>query len=583
MASIDYKLASQRLNPGAATRGLSPVTFSGQTGGKVGAPQIGIHSADVNFVPAPIPPITIDTTLQSAASFANVFTQAAFKFQEQEAQAQADQRVLLAQEKFAEVFNSYASTDGEQATTGHSTFAQEVSKLAGESLNDLSPSAKSKAVNRIQQLRNTALNQGAVHKAKQFKVWQGQIMEAQETQAINDIVVSAGNPKAVMTKLQTLQNSVAVQYAGQNDLTILKQQSITDKTFMALASSLIDQNKFREAQDYLELGKVVKADPVKITKAEQAIKSALASKVSSDLSLESKMAARAKRLEQEYSNVVLNAAVKNSTPEALLAIPNIKLREEMSAIYDKAQSDRPTTPEGLAFLASQQATLADNPDLALDMSLWEGRGVAAKDLIAARTQAINDRKLGITEVRKEAKAWINSMMIPTTVGPYGKLLFDAKAMGSQRRMTEMFDSAIDYAVRNNESVSMTIYDVKSKILNDPNFRENFSAVETTRQSLTDISGITNMFSLETEIAPYMSPDERGALVKKRYKESVVSLFNKYKLPTDLKTQADLVKHFRNDANGLRAFLSDSNELDLQRVHYENLTPKKGAESIGSIE
>jgi len=90
MAKANFRLASQRMNTGGGSGGgLRPVMVSAGAIGGLRSPFIPVSAATVRYTPMPIPQQVPDTTLDSAANFAQTWAKSAFEFEDREARADA--------------------------------------------------------------------------------------------------------------------------------------------------------------------------------------------------------------------------------------------------------------------------------------------------------------------------------------------------------------------------------------------------------------------------------------------------------------------------------------------------------------
>jgi len=174
------KLASQRssmFQPSGQLRGS--FVSSGSVMG-IQRPYIPVNAGNMQYTPAPVPKIPIDTTLSSMAQFADVYAQSAFRYQQREAKVFADQATMKYREELEKGFRGYEDKDGnfvkgysnyerEEAILKYGDFQDYTNTKMKEILEALPESSRQKAMLSMSSIRSSYLGHAAVHRATQLK------------------------------------------------------------------------------------------------------------------------------------------------------------------------------------------------------------------------------------------------------------------------------------------------------------------------------------------------------------------------------------------------------------------------------
>src|SRR6056297_437500 len=139
MASANFRLASQRVNPGEVSRMLNPVTVSAGARGRISAPSINTNASNLTFTPVQPPSVVYDTRADSAAKFAGAWANAAFKFQEEVAQVEADEVTLAIKRQHDETLAEYQQKMGQDALNSYEDFEAKAKQIAQPFLEQAEP------------------------------------------------------------------------------------------------------------------------------------------------------------------------------------------------------------------------------------------------------------------------------------------------------------------------------------------------------------------------------------------------------------------------------------------------------------
>jgi len=148
--------------------------------------------------------IVPDKTISQAAEAGLQMTQAAFKFSERQAQADADEAVMKfksgntdafygAQDAEGNLTKGYDSTAGKTALDSAGVYNAGIDGRYKDLMEGLSPSARAKASLRMGTWRNTALNKGAQHQAAQMKVHEENLRYASRQLVTKEIKVEGSD------------------------------------------------------------------------------------------------------------------------------------------------------------------------------------------------------------------------------------------------------------------------------------------------------------------------------------------------------------------------------------------------------
>lgn len=210
------QLASQRVKTQSAGAQASPVLLSGNAINRISAPRISAPSvplgaAKTRFTPLPVPEIQKDTltaTLEGAADFSTVAVDAAMKYQERENKVYATHAAVGYETKLRELLygtedeegnyqKGYLATNGAESIGAHKNLQQSVDELYEETLNNLEPAVRQKAMLSLSSSRDTALSKAATHRAGQLQVAEENAQYERRQSTVLEISV---DPSAIYRK-----------------------------------------------------------------------------------------------------------------------------------------------------------------------------------------------------------------------------------------------------------------------------------------------------------------------------------------------------------------------------------------------
>jgi len=195
MARISFKLSDQRLNTGGSPGQLSAPQLGGGSGSGRGihAPEIRAPQADAAVLPSRQKDVPLIDP-QVLNHTANVLIDASMRFNDRQAEAEAEDALLRANSAANELF---AGVDQDGNATG---YGHKIGKDAIDTYEDFSKGidatyeqflpagdlARSKYLNKAMQYRERARNAGADHRVKQQEVYEGGQRYARGQQLIED-------------------------------------------------------------------------------------------------------------------------------------------------------------------------------------------------------------------------------------------------------------------------------------------------------------------------------------------------------------------------------------------------------------
>ena len=567
-----FRLAGERLQS-KGSGGISPILFDSGAVGDFRAPIIDPRAANTRFTPAPIPETVIDTTGDSAAAFADAMANAAFKLQEQEAQAQADTAVLNLQGQFQEKFRQYETLLGQGAAEGYQAYAAAVDASGAEALESLSPSARAKAVNRTHQLRNSTLNQGATHKNKQFRVWQGNILQAQEDTVVNMAAKAYSDPAAIKQMSDAQMASIAQYNAGRPDFISVKQQEFKDKMFGAVINTSIANDAYDIANNYIEGGKAEGVNSNMLAASFLKLEAAIDSSVTKDFRDDARNLAIQKRNDEANAKTYGSLALKTGDDSVLAGILDLDLRAKMANTIDTIRSKTVTTiPAARDAMIARRTELTSNPKLLLSPEVFPN--VSSEHRLAFYNQVITDRKTGVTSLRKSNDDWIDSFMPPSIQGGMAMRSQKPGDIAMRASLTNILDDSIDQAILKGESPETAVFNAKAKIIASPNFKTDFANLKINRQHLIRVEGVNNLQDIESTLLSTSDPIAQREMLQSNYGQAARGVLTKYGVPNDIfkKNGAsfmDAIGHLAGDTAALRSFMRDASSLMLQNRYYTN--------------
>lgn len=583
MPQVNYQLASRQLNTGGSPGGLSPVLFSSAaaSAGSIAAtraPQINPNVAHVNYSSVPIHEVTIDTTMNAAAQAAAVMSQSAIKYQHQEAQAAADVAVLDVESKVKEVMSQYSEQLGQAGSEGYTGFRAKITELTQGALEGHEPSVQAKMALRLKKIEDAYLTQGAHHKATQFKVWQGAIMQQQENQIIEDIIDSAGNPEAFAALTEVHKGSIAERYAGRDDFIALNQQAFVDKLFDTAIETHTRLGNFQVAGDLIMRGGTAGASELMLAKQLNKYETAIARANDEQIKRAKDQADLAKLAQESHAHNVINALEHETDmgkiEAGLASINDPEIRKNARSMLNGLREGVKSAPGAEDYMLSQRGLYSTNPAAVLQPGLFPGVSDNARKTFY--NQLVADQKAGVTQLRTDANKWIDSL-IPASITTFGSKAYNSQADTEKQTYRQLVNEALDDAVRNNKPPALAIAQAKQEILRTADYN-SASKLQVQRGSLNRIKSPTSfdvsMLPQESKIMAIQDVEKREAKIQEEYILAGYRIASNYNLHGGALLDAEQFQQALakiNDYNALVNLQRDYLQLSMQKTYFDNLS------------
>ncbi len=204
MPSINYKQASQRLNVGGSPGGVSPSALRVPTGGARPA-QVNVNVGGTQFTPMPIPDFIPDKVLEGAQHLGTTLVDATMKLRERRDKVLANEANLELKnalrnsykgytDEAGNVVKGYEQLRGIEANDSYAGYANGVKDSYNKILSALEPSVRQKAVIRMGETMNYAINSGSDHNIAQLGVAEQQVQYAENQEVLRSIETTGAAP-----------------------------------------------------------------------------------------------------------------------------------------------------------------------------------------------------------------------------------------------------------------------------------------------------------------------------------------------------------------------------------------------------
>jgi len=595
MANANFALASQRMNTGGSPGGLSPVALSGDAAGTLRAPQVSANAGNVQWSNMAIPQIVPDQTVSQAGKAMSVMAQAAFQYQERVEQATADQVVLEAKKlREASWYGTednpgYMGLRGQAAVSGRGAYMSGQQKITADAMDGLTDSVKAKVTIRLQSSESDFRSRASVHGAQQLQVWQKNVMQDTQDQAISSMTnIAHSDPGGFFQKQAELEAGLAEHLKGQPAA-----EAIAVRSFRELAYTEAIKYNVKVAEnassDADAAAYITTANEYIIRAADFGVDNRVLAELQGDVGdiMDSRQAARVTAgirnrkvnnmtLEDDQKRQLNNWSVyteRGDTASAYAAIDQIKdpeLRKEALQIVEGISNF--TANEDLLALQS----LADRKNLSASEIMSAAASgdyrVGSSEVTAMANKASSDQKSGVAAVRKEYASLIDAQLLPYTKTTMGKFQA-AEAEASRKKALGIINSAVKQADLNGTDPGQAAAAAWNNIMTDPNFDTEYMLFAPQRAGLREIKRAENLTWLD-DLPMYTKED-----VRKGYVAAVWSIYEKYGVlgvARDSKIlSSDLWKAVSPQSRQL--FIEDMQAINRQNVYYRTSANDAGAE------
>jgi hypothetical protein len=585
MPKINYQLASQRLNTGGRSGGVQPDLLSGASSTSLGrSPQINTNSANVRYTSRPVPKLTIDTSLQKAAQASQVITQAAFDYQDREAQAKADTVFLQLQNTVKNMTRKYGSMKGAEATANYGSVIEALKNTVQETVQSQEHAVREKLVLPAKKLQNAHADAVASHKVQQFEVEQTNILENKQGQFINDLA-GLKDPVQIHNHIEAYNANLAQEHGGRSDYVELRQQEFKDRAYKSIISSYLNVGNYEQAGELIEAATEHKANPETLT--------ALHAKLESGLIAEERNETRAIKAEQDMYEQQQKKIAAQAGKTALRALDDGDYRGAMAAmslvddlqLRGKLINTVDNINKGLTPQSDDSAKLrlnrlrpqiAEKPEMLLNENFFPD--VSPNDKLALYVQMNARRDNRVSSLKTDAVNWVDTI-VKTEVeeeerfNPWAASV-DKKADALKNRLIQQFDDTIDEAVAKGESPEIAFRLAKSQILSDTDqyTNEQLEIQETALAYIEDDAGYqVGMRDVGSRIVegPYPNLQEAKTRLDAEYGRAVENIVTKYGIDPNILAGGNFqgVLNSINDRETLRDILQDTNMLSMQRRYF----------------
>jgi len=591
MPSISFNLASQRMNTGGAPGGLSPVLLDGSIGANTRAPRVNVNAGNTQWSNMAVPEVRPDRTIQQIAEAGMSMTRAALEYQDRVDTAEASQRLLDYEDQLMAIASGdqgYLYTSGQEAVNTYQSVAAKIKELAASAISGAGDAVKAKMLPKLHQVSSNYISKSAEHKAQQQTVWEKNIQQNSLEQERTKMLQASNDPAEFNAQLVETLESVDVFYAAQPELAEKTKRALKEDAYLSAAAQQADLNNFALAAEYVMQGVASNVDPQKTAAALSRVESAMLAHNSRISTAARQNAADHKAQEEIYNHNVLRSAMSTGNRSAIGSIVDPVEQIKYEKLFDDFVSGRPSDPGADIALQALASEYTHNPDAVLFQELPVY--VSAADRQALHTRMLSDRKLNITQQRKEANAFVTNMISlpPGLAKPSATDLAYQddeaiayatmeRAVADQRAYwSSRFNQALDDSRTNpKENATTAVLRVKSEMLQELEAqglsKQNVSMVRIPEASLRAIPGLNfgGLLSI-TKLAPR----ELGEVdLDKVYKYAELDLLAKYGL--DPANPAEVAAKLMEDSAMRRDIKRDKYQLYLQK-QYILQTKRQGA-------
>lgn len=573
MASANFQLASQRANTGGMPNGVSPVTVSGASKGRVVAPQINTNSANLAYTAVQPPQIVYNTMGDSAAKFADVWANAAFKFQEAEAQLEADEISLQLKAEHQKVLTEYQNKIGGDAVKGFGDFQQQAAAIAAPFISGAAPNVKAKFLLRAKELEANALMVGAGHKAQQLRVQQGVVFEKQTMDMVNDIVSASDSPDPAVFDgaVQKQMDNIALQFAGREDKVALEQAKFKEGIYTAVIEQSMGAGLYEKAGAYIAKGFNDGLNEgsmaVLLKKNEKAMDTAIKQKEREWLHDQRMSAANSDMIARN----TLRKAIKTQDPSLIKKHLPAELWGKYTDMFNKSLELHDPLPGAEATFYQDLKDLVERPDV-----FWEDEKYRA---LGNKQNALYEKLIGWADseegdLYKSMSKQINTLF-PS--GPNDK--YDPTAAQAKDTMIQEMNAVIDEAKGANRSPELAVNNWFQDRLRDP---QGFSKYMTiTKGALPTLPVADHHFY------SFDQYDQRGEAISPSSVEQAYMMANRELTNVEYglkgKTAAEKQAWFMANPAAMEAFARDALAIEMHYLYWSRKVNFDGKKSTTGVE
>jgi len=404
------------------------------------------------------------------------------------------------------------------------------------------------------------------------------------------MLASSNDQVEFTTQLDESLASVDAFYVGQPELAEQAKRALTEDAYLSAARQQSDLGNFALATDYLESGMGRGVDPAKSAASLKQIEGALFTSNNRKASQESSDAADYKRQTEAINHNYLQTAMDSGDRSKLASIVDPTVQIKYEKLFDDFMLGRPSDDGAEEVLQQLAKTSTGNPDdvLTHELPIY----VSAADRKKLHTRLLSDRKLNITQQRKQSEDYVDTMIqlpadivkptaataMDTEIEEYAILarsVKDQKAYWNSR-----FDQALADSKDNpSENAETAVLRVKAEMLTDMEAqgltRQNVSRV---RIPVEAIRPIKKMFLQTGGMIGLVRLQESGDAVlrievEQQYQDATLDLMRKYGL--DLTDPNSLAATLAADPILRKEALRDVYQLNLQKQYLiQNASPSR---------
>ena len=583
------KLASRGINVSGMTGGIKPVTLTaGQSAARsLSAPFVNPGIANIKFSPFTAPSIVVDTSLDSVAALANVWTQKAFEFQMKESQAKANQKLLDLEKQVMFALHGddqtpgYLSKVGQEAVESYRPFDDSIRSMVAQATMNEEPHVRARMLEKAKRLELTSLTQAAAHKSREMRTWQDQIVKEQYNGVKRDIFRYGNNPEEFQQALNSYEQMLAQQFAAQPVLRDLHIQGFRNDIYKDMIDLQLDSGNFKMASEYMNRAITAEADPNiiaeranKMTKLIQAERDAELSRMREQMQMD-------KLYREQLNAQVLNEFVTTQDYSVFDKITNIEDRLTLQSLAEKWQEGI-NDPNAEAEMYAQRVHLANEPELVLKSEFFPG--VGAKQRIAFHSSLVADRKQLVKDVKDLAVDWLETIVPMVPNGLAGRIV-ESRFAPTYLRMQQQLFNAIEQAQIKGVDIHKAYYDARTQIMRSEEFSDEFKELKIPEHSLTYITGLGSYNIIKQKDFILEDDGARIHKLKQAYDTASLKLLEKYGFPPGTKITDPIVQQrFLSDPNAMLELSKDSTYLEEQRrfilQQITTDTPKNSSRATG---
>ncbi len=586
MPKVDYNLASKRMSTGGNPGGISPVLINSGAGLSLRAPGVNTNAGNVKWADMAAPSIRPDQTISQMAAAGGQMIYAALAYQERVDDAEAKQRVLTFENQLTSLMSGdegYLYTTGQEAVKTYADMAGRIRQAIDGSFEGAGEAVQARMAAAVHHLANEYTSKGALHKARQQQVWETNIQENQLAVERTKMLQTSNSPEEFNAQLTDTLAELDNFFDGKPEQAKKAKRLIVEDAYLAAAVQQTKLNNFALAVEYVMQGVDAGVDPLKTATALEQVETALYTH-NNRLDIQARQNAADYKVSAEKANHnILRVAMDTSNRDALKSIADPLVQIKYEKLYDDFITGRPSHRAADSILQDFVDQATKNPEDILfhPFAVY----ISPVDRKKAYTQVLSDRKLNITQQRKEAQDYVKTLiqlpvgmtkpsgmeaeMRAPTDGPHPYYVMEREVNNQRAYWNSRFNRALEESKTDAaEDATSAVYRVKAEMLDEMNKRglhgQNVSSIRVPPEVIQPIANLPFATGGMIEYTQLVGTSEAlgRSDIAVAYQDATLDILSKYGIPDETALANMLLKR----PGDYEELLFDMQQLNLQQQY-----------------